>query len=48
MERHYGKIHRTIPLAGKVEKEKVVAEYHEGILKVTLPKVEASEIKRIP
>jgi HSP20 family protein len=48
MERHYGRIFRRIPLPREVEKQKVEAQYHEGVLKVLLPKTKAAETKKIP
>ena len=48
VERHFGHVYRRIPLEREVDQEHVEAEYHEGILKVTLPKTEPSEVKRIP
>lgn len=47
VERHYGKVYRRVPLPGAVESAKVEAKFHEGVLKVTLPKTEATEVKKI-
>jgi HSP20 family protein len=42
-ERWYGKFERTLPLPVPVQADKVKASYRDGVLTVTLPKVE--EIK---
>jgi len=39
MERSYGSFHRTIPLPGEVDTEKVDARFNKGVLTVTLPKL---------
>jgi HSP20 family protein len=46
-ERKSGKFVRTVRLPYAVENDKVAAAYHNGILKVTLPRHEASKPKRI-
>ena len=47
VERRYGSFHRSFRIPGKVETEKIDANYKDGILKLTLPKVEGSETKKI-
>jgi HSP20 family protein len=47
MERHYGAFRRAIPLDLPVDREKVEAKYHEGVLKVTVAKTPEAETKRI-
>ncbi|MCA9355196.1 Hsp20/alpha crystallin family protein [Candidatus Kaiserbacteria bacterium] len=42
-----GSFERLVPLPNPVKKDAVEAEYSEGVLKVTMPKREASEDKRI-
>ena len=37
-EFYYGKFERYIPFPSHIERDKVVAEYKDGILKLTLPK----------
>lgn len=39
-ERWYGKFERTLPLPMSVQADKVTAKYREGVLTITLPKVE--------
>ena len=46
-EIRYGKFERVIPLSTRVENENVKAEYKEGILSLTLPKVEAEKHKAV-
>ena len=43
----YGSFSRTIELPERVEAEKVTAEYHNGVLRVILPKPEALKPKEI-
>jgi HSP20 family protein len=42
VERAYGRLERTIELPCPVEVDKVSASYRQGVLRVTLPKVEAA------
>ncbi|MDK2799716.1 MAG: hypothetical protein PWP27_2112 [Clostridiales bacterium] len=44
-ERYYGSFSRTIPLPVEVKSEEAKAEYKDGILSVTVPKVEPSKTK---
>ncbi len=44
-EFRYGKFHRVIPLPTRIENTKVVAEYKDGILNLTLPKAEEEKNK---
>ena len=44
-ERHYGSFHRTVALPEEVDFNKAKAEYHDGVLKVTLPKTARPEAK---
>lgn len=47
IERRYGQFRRVIPLRQDVDPEKVNAEYRDGVLKITVPKVETAKPKRI-
>ena len=47
VERHYGAFRRVVTLPTSVDEKKVKADYHEGVLKVTLPKSEAVKPKHI-
>lgn len=44
-ERFYGSFSRTIPLPVEVKSEQAKAEYKDGILSITVPKVESSKMK---
>lgn len=46
-ERYYGAIQRSIPLDAKVEAEKAKATFKNGVLEVTVPKVEGAEGKQV-
>jgi HSP20 family protein len=46
-ERYVGKFRRSIALPARVDANKVSATYRDGILKVTLPKVEEAKPKQI-
>lgn len=43
----YGSFVRSIPLPCEVDSAKVEAEYKKGVLRVTLPKTERAQAKRI-
>jgi HSP20 family protein len=46
-ERATGKFARSLSLSADVESEKVHANYTNGVLKITLPKIEAAKPKQI-
>jgi HSP20 family protein len=46
-ERWYGKFERSLPLPMPVEADKVTAKYRDGVLTITLPKVEEIRPKEI-
>jgi len=48
VERTYGYFKRSVALPVEVDSEKVKASFKDGVLKVTLPKVEAKKPKEIP
>jgi len=47
-ERRYGAYQRAITLPVNVDVDKAESAFENGVLKLTLPKVEASKAKRIP
>jgi HSP20 family protein len=47
-ERRYGKYMRHLRLDNDVDEGKVKATYEDGVLELTLPKIEAVQPKRIP
>lgn len=47
LERAYGSFHRSFHIPEKVDAEKVDASYRNGILKLTIPKAETGEVKKI-
>lgn len=47
IERTYGSFHRSFSIPGKVKTDSVDANYKDGVLKLTLPKTEESEAKKI-
>lgn len=46
-ERWYGKFERSLPLPMPVQADKVTAKYRDGVLTITLPKVEEIRPKEI-
>ncbi len=48
VERSYGSFHRSFTLPGSVDQSKISAKLKDGILEVTLPKVENLKPKQIP
>jgi HSP20 family protein len=46
-ERFVGRFHRSIALPSEVKADQVAANYKDGILTITLPKVEAAKPKQI-
>jgi HSP20 family protein len=46
-ERRYGTFRRSVNLSQAVQVDQIKAEYHEGILTVTMPKSEQAKSKRI-
>jgi len=47
VERHYGSFQRSFRIPEKVKADKLEATYEDGILKLTIPKAEVSEAKKI-
>lgn len=49
-EHFYGRFERRIPLGTEIEEDKVRADFHNGVLTVTLPKTQRAQAKarRIP
>jgi HSP20 family protein len=48
VERSYGMFKRMVKLPVEVDSAKVKASFKDGVLRVTLPKVEAKKPKEIP
>ena len=46
-ERVYGNFTRTIRLPEHVDREKIEAEYKDGVLKLDIPKIEEAKPKEI-
>lgn len=47
IERAYGKFSRTFSLPSNVDTDSVKAEFHEGVLTVTIPKLEKARTRQI-
>lgn len=47
LERRSGKFSETLRLPTAVNEEKVQAEFHDGVLSVTLPKTEATKTRTV-
>jgi HSP20 family protein len=47
IERRSGKFAETVVLPSAVSDEKVLAEFHDGVLTITLPKTEASKTRTV-
>jgi HSP20 family protein len=47
IERRYGSFSRSFRIPGKIETDKIDANYKDGVLKVLLPKAEGTETKKI-
>jgi HSP20 family protein len=47
VERYYGQFRRVIPLETAVEAEKIHAEYKDGVLRLSVPKSEKAQPKKI-
>jgi HSP20 family protein len=46
-ERRYGKLYRTLELPFEVEADAIEAEFEDGVLELTMPKVEETQVKHI-
>jgi HSP20 family protein len=46
-ERRHGEFKRVFVLPAAINEDKVAAEYKDGILRITVPKVEAAKPKRV-
>jgi HSP20 family protein len=46
-ERQYGTFQRSFMLPNTIDQEKIKAEFHDGILKIVLPKAENAKGKKI-
>ncbi len=47
IERSYGKFYRSVTLPKKVDEENIKASFKDGLLNITLPKVEKEKVKNI-
>jgi HSP20 family protein len=47
VERSYGSFQRAFTLPGTIHQEKVKAKFKDGILEITLPKVEEAKPKQV-
>jgi HSP20 family protein len=49
-ERHYGRFERVLPLPAEVDRDRIQANFRNGVLEVRLPKTEAArqQMRRIP
>jgi len=47
IERHYGSFERSFRVPDNVKTDKLDANYKDGVLNLTLPKTEISEVKKI-
>jgi HSP20 family protein len=47
IERHFGSFERSFRVPDKVKTDELDANYKDGVLKLTLPKAEVSEVKKI-
>jgi HSP20 family protein len=47
VERRHGEFRRVMTLPGAIDGDKVAAKYDNGVLKVTVPKMEKAKAKRI-
>jgi HSP20 family protein len=47
VERRYGEFRRVLALPARIDRDKVTAKYDNGVLKVTVPKMEAAKAKHI-
>ena len=47
VERHFGRFHRAVRLPDRVDGDKVQADYHDGMLRIVVPKAEEAKPRRI-
>ncbi|MCL4479362.1 MAG: Hsp20/alpha crystallin family protein [Deltaproteobacteria bacterium] len=47
IERSYGTFHRSFTLPAAVDRDKIKAKYREGILEISMPKVESAKPKQV-
>lgn len=47
-EVYYGSYARTFTLPGPIDEKKIDAKFENGVLKVTVPKIESTKAKQIP
>ncbi|KUK50979.1 MAG: Heat shock protein Hsp20 [candidate division TA06 bacterium 32_111] len=47
IERSYGKFYRSVTLPKKVDEDNIKASFKDGLLNITIPKVEKEKVKNI-
>ena len=48
VERLTGRFQRSFPIPGEIDEEKTSASFHDGVLKIVIPKAAGSKPRKIP